>query len=268
MFVCFGSIPWILCFGSIPWILCFVSIPWTFWVPESSGSRDSDSKSAATADEKSPDHSPSTGARVVRLRSNGSGSNNKHNTIVEAVGSEEHFEDGLVTPPVSNVPDPPNRFTQVKTGKPAVVIVFDVDKWEARIAGGGPIPITESLLDQARNDLYYCFKNMAGEVLKFGRSRRDPSSVQRLVLVVRDERCLYPGCHAPPDRCDVHHTNEVVKDEGFTDVEVMGLFRKSHHRHIHINDLVVIREFGGSVTIKHRKTGAIEAQTRNLKRAA
>jgi hypothetical protein len=53
----------------------------------------------------------------------------------------------------------------------------------------------------------------------------------------------------------------VVKDQGFTDVEVMGLFCKSHHRHIHVNDLVVIREPGGAVTIKNRRTGAIEAQT-------
>ena len=151
--------------------------------------------------------------------------------------------------------------TTVKMGKPAVVIVFDVDKWKARIAGGSPIPITESLLDQARNDLYYCFKNMVGEVLKFGRSRRDPSPIQRLVLVVRDEKCLYPGCYAPPDACDAHHTNEVVKDRGNTDTDVMGLFCEAHHRHLHINDLVVKRNPDGSITIIERRTGAIVAST-------
>jgi hypothetical protein len=160
----------------------------------------------------------------------------------------------------SNAP-PGTGATTVKTGKPAVVIVFDVDLWKARIAGGVPIPITESLLDLARNDLYYCFKNMAGEVIKFGRSRREPTPVQRLVLVVRDEKCLYPGCHAPPDACDAHHLNEVVKDKGNTDTEVMGLFCEAHHRHIHLNDLIVKRNPDMSITIIERRTGAVVAST-------
>jgi hypothetical protein len=168
----------------------------------------------------------------------------------------------------SNQTAPAAPITMVKTAKPAVVIVFDVDRWQARLAGGRPILITESLLDQARNDLYYCFKNTAGEVLKFARSRRDPTPVQRLALVVRDERCVYPGCHTPPESCDAHHTNEVVKDRGFTNVEVMALFCRSHHRHIHLNDLVVIRETNGTITVKKRNTGAVAAQTVEQKRAA
>jgi hypothetical protein len=236
----------------------------------SSDPPDSESK-GSDAHAENPDRPSSSGSKVVRLLATDSGSNNSHADL-QALDSDQLFEDGQAPPSVPNAPDPPAHSTQVTTGKPAMVIIFDVDKWEARIAGGGPIPITASLLDQARNDLYYCFKNMAGEVLKFGRSRRDPTPVQRLALVVRDERCLYPGCHAPPERCDVHHTNEVVKDKGLTDVEVMGLFCKSHHRHIHVNDLVVIRELGGSVTIKNRTTGAIEAHTpqraENLRRAA
>lgn len=158
--------------------------------------------------------------------------------------------------------------TVVKTSKPAVVIVFDVDRWKARIAGSSPIPITESLLDQARNDLYYCFENAVGEVLKFARARRDPTPIQRLVLVVRDEMCLYPGCHAPPEACDAHHINEVVKDKGRTDTDVMGLFCEAHHRHIHLNDLVVKRNPDGSITIIERRTRAIVASTPPKKRAA
>jgi hypothetical protein len=156
----------------------------------------------------------------------------------------------------------------VKTAKPAVVIMFDVDRWKARIAGGGPIPITESLLDQARNDLYYCFKNPVGEVIKFARSRRDPTPIQRLVLVVRDEKCLYPGCHAPPDACDAHHLNEVVKDPGRTDTDVMGLFCEAHHRHIHLNDLVVKRNTNGTITIIERRTGTEVVSSHPRKEAA
>ncbi len=167
---------------------------------------------------------------------------------------------------VANSP-PAGSATTVKTGKPAVVIVFDVDQWKARMAGGSPIPITESLLDQARNDLYYCFQNMTGEVIKFGRSRRDPTPLQKLVLIVRDEKCLYPQCHAPPEACDAHHLNEVVKDRGRTDTDVMGLFCEAHHRHVHLNDLVVRRNPDGSITIVERRTGAVIASS-NSKRAA
>jgi hypothetical protein len=184
------------------------------------------------------------------------------------VGLQEPTVRGGSPPGVSRSNAPPRAGAiTVKTGKPAVVIVFDVDKWKARIAGGGPLPITESLLDQARNELYYCFKNVVGEVIKFGRSRRDPTPIQRLVLVVRDERCLYPGCHAPPDRCDAHHTNEVVKDNGNTDTDAMGLFCEAHHRHIHLNDLIVKRNLDMSITIIERRTGAVVAST-TKKRAA
>lgn len=185
------------------------------------------------------------------------------------VGLGDPMVRGVRPPGVSSSNAPPGAgVTTVKTGKPAVVIVFDVDRWKARIAGGEPIPITESLLDQARNDLYYCFKNMIGEVIKFGRSRRDPTPLQKLVLVVRDEKCLYPGCHAPPDACAVHHTNEVVKDKGNTDTDVMGLFCEAHHRHIHLNDLVVKRNLAdGSLHVTERRTGTIVAST-PYKRAA
>jgi hypothetical protein len=190
------------------------------------------------------------------------------NVGLRLVGLEEPTVRDGSPPGVSNSNAPPGTgATTVKTGKPAVVIMFDVDLWKARLAGGVPIPITESLLDLARNDLYYCFKNMVGEVIKFGRSRREPTPVQRLVLVVRDGKCLYPGCHAPPDACDAHHLNEVVKDRGNTDTDVMGLFCEAHHRHIHLNDLVVKRNPDMSITIIERRTGAVVAST-TKKRAA
>jgi hypothetical protein len=116
--------------------------------------------------------------------------------------------------------------------------------------------------------LYYCFKNTVGEVIKFARSRRDPTPIQRLVLVVRDEKCLYPGCHAPPDACDAHHLNEVVKDRGRTDTDVMGLFCEAHHRHIHLNDLVVKRNANGTITIIERRTGTEVVSSHPRKEAA
>ena len=69
---------------------------------------------------------------------------------------------------------PPFRPVVVNSAKPAVVIVFDIDRYEAEIVGHGPIPVTSDLFDAAKADLYYFFQNGQGEVLKFGRAKRDP----------------------------------------------------------------------------------------------
>lgn len=150
--------------------------------------------------------------------------------------------------------------TRVTTGKPATVIVFDVEKYEAELLDGAPLPITQSLFDEIRRSLFALFTNSNGEILKFGRTRRDPSLAQRLAVMVRDRRCVYPGCNAPPNRCSVHHFNEFVRDHGFTDVEVLGLLCEPHHRHLHLNELRVVREADGTVTIRDRSSGAVVAR--------
>jgi hypothetical protein len=87
----------------------------------------------------------------------------------------------------------------VNTAKPSVIMIFNVDKWEAELLGHGPIPVTASLFDRTRADLYYLFQNMHGEPLKFGRAQKDPSLAQRLAVLARDRHCSYPGCHAEHD---------------------------------------------------------------------
>jgi hypothetical protein len=167
---------------------------------------------------------------------------------------------------------PPNVTTnaviQMQTGRPAVVFVFNVDKYEAELLGHGPVPITESLLDQTKADLYYAFQNMRGEVLKFGRAKKDPTPIQRLAVAIRDKRCCVPGCHKPADHCEVHHFNEWLLDHGFTDVEVLGLICKPHHRHLHLNDLVATRERDGTVAIRDRHTREILIVATKTRKAA
>ena len=144
------------------------------------------------------------------------------------------------------------RTVTVKTAKPAVVIRFDVDRWSADMVGHGPVPVTASLFDQTRAELYYLFHNMHGEVLKFGRARKDPTPIQRLAVIARDRRCIFPGCTAPPDRCEIHHVNEYFRDQGATDVDVLGLLCKAHHRHIHTANLKLHRKPDGSVVVHQR----------------
>ena len=39
--------------------------------------------------------------------------------------------------------------------------------------------------DLAKADLYFSFTNMRGEILKFGRARRDPTALQRLAIMAQ-----------------------------------------------------------------------------------
>ena len=149
------------------------------------------------------------------------------------------------------------------SAKPAIVIVFDVDRYEAEILGRGPIPVTPDLFDTARADLYYFFKNTRGEILKFGRAKRDPTAAQRLAVEVRDRHCIYPSCRVPASRCQVHHLNEWLIDQGFTDVEVLGLFCDAHHRHLHTRQLVATRQPDGTVVIRIRASGEVIATGTN-----
>ena len=150
--------------------------------------------------------------------------------------------------------------TRVTTGKPATIIVFDIDKYEAEMLDHGPVPVTESLFDDVRRSLYLYFKNAKGEILKFGRARRDPTIAQRLAVMVRDRHCQFGNCETPASMCDVHHLNEWLHDNGFTDIEVLTLFCHPHHQHIHTNNLKATREPDDTITITNRTTGTIVAR--------
>jgi hypothetical protein len=145
----------------------------------------------------------------------------------------------------------------VNTGNPAVIIVFNVDKWQATLIGKGPIPVTASLFDSTRAELYYLFESMEGEILKFGRARRDPTPLQRLAIIARDQRCIYPDCTTWADRCQIHHIDEVHQDWGDTDVDNMGPLCGPHHPHTHHNELVLERKPYGLVDVVRRDSGEV-----------
>ncbi len=171
------------------------------------------------------------------------------------------------SPPIRPVADLLcNRPVTVRSAKPAVVIVFDVDRYEAEILGHGPIPVTADLFDAVRNDLYAYYQGADGAILKFGRIRREPTLLQRLAIEVRDRHCIFPYCRAPASRCHVHHLNEWLLDHGFTDVEVLGLFCDAHHRHLHVEELKAQLEPDGAVTIHDRTTGEVIARATKIDR--
>ena len=155
-----------------------------------------------------------------------------------------------------------------RSAMPATIVVFDIDRYEAELLDHGPVPVTASLFEQAKAALYLYFKNGKGEILKFGRARRDPSIAQRLAVMARDRGCDFGDCDAPVSACSIHHFDEWLLDNGFTDVEVLGLFCDPHHRHIHLENLRAVRELDGSVTIIDRTTGAVVARASPKRKAA
>ena len=44
-----------------------------------------------------------------------------------------------------------------------------------------------------------------GVPLSHGRTRRLPTAAQRRAISARDRGCVFPGCDAPPSRCQAHH---------------------------------------------------------------
>jgi hypothetical protein len=111
--------------------------------------------------------------------------------------------------------------------------------------------------EHALRELYYLFQNTTGEVLKMGRARHNPTPQQRLAVIARDRCCTWPGCSTPADLCGIHHFNEWLADQGQTDVEVLGLFCRPHHRHLHLENLKATRETDGTVTIRDRRSNQI-----------
>jgi Domain of unknown function (DUF222) len=130
-----------------------------------------------------------------------------------------------------------------KSGKPALVITIDAKTLDAELIGHGPISLEDALEVAARAELYGAIRDMSGEILNFGRSRRFASAIQNLALVVRDKQCMYPGCDGHWTMTDAHHTHE-FENGGLTDLEWLARVCQPHHTYLHANDLRLVKRDG------------------------
>jgi hypothetical protein len=73
----------------------------------------------------------------------------------------------------------------------------------------------------------------ASVVLDFGTSTRLASESQYLAMAARDGGCRWPGCDRPPGWCEAHHIDEVIRDDGPTNLSNMVLLCSSHHHYVH-----------------------------------
>ncbi len=100
--------------------------------------------------------------------------------------------------------------------------------------GAGPIPTQDALklVDDPRTDIYAAIQATNGAIMKFGRSRRLASPLQKLALALSDNgRCCQPGCETSWNRCDADH-DPPWDEGGRTDINDLRLMCTcEHHPH-------------------------------------
>ena len=82
-----------------------------------------------------------------------------------------------------------------------------------------------------------------GEPLFLGRSQRRVSAPQRRAIAVRDGGCVFPGCDAALEHCDVHHV-VAFSEGGATDVDQMAMLCRFHHGISHRPDWMMTHTTG------------------------
>ena len=72
-----------------------------------------------------------------------------------------------------------------------------------------------------------------GQPMNMGRTRRLFPPHLRRATEVRDQGCIFAGCHAPTHWCDTHHVREWLADHGETSLENAALLCERHHTKVH-----------------------------------
>ena len=87
-----------------------------------------------------------------------------------------------------------------------------------------------------------------------GRARRTVSARLRRALIARDRHCVWPGCKAPPSRCDAHHIWHWMHD-GPTNLANLALLCHTHHHDLHTQHLTIKRNSDGIWTTGRQPRG-------------
>ena len=134
----------------------------------------------------------------------------------------------------------------------ALIVTMQAETLESKILGAGPLPTEDALalVDDARTDIYAAIQKTDGAILRFGRSRRLATALQKLALALRDGgTCAHPGCAAPWTRCDADH-DPPWDEGGLTNVESMRhLCSNEHHPHRHETGRNITRQTDGTWTL-------------------
>jgi hypothetical protein len=126
--------------------------------------------------------------------------------------------------------------SSASNGKTVVLLNVNVETLEAEIVGHGPISNDELSECLARAEVYAAIKDMDDVTIRFGRSKRFGTALQKLLLAAQGGgMCWYPGCDRHWAHTRVHHKKR-FEDGGCTDLENLALLCDQHHRHHHLVD--------------------------------
>jgi uncharacterized protein DUF222/HNH endonuclease len=121
--------------------------------------------------------------------------------------------------------------------RPHLTVTVDVEALKGHVGTGqadhvGPIP--SEMTRRLACDASLMRVVMAGpsEPLEVGRRTPVVSAGLRRAVVLRDERCRFPGCDRPHAWCDAHHVRHWA-DGGETNLANLVLLCRPHHRLLH-----------------------------------
>ena len=89
--------------------------------------------------------------------------------------------------------------------------------------------------------------NAPGGSADIGRARRTVPARLRRALIARDRHCVWPGCKAPPSRCDSHHIWHWMHG-GPTNLANLALLCHKHHHQLHTDHLTIEHNPDGTWT--------------------
>jgi HNH endonuclease len=121
-------------------------------------------------------------------------------------------------------------------GKTVVLLSVKLETLQAELVGHGPIGLDELSECLARADVYAAITDMNDVPIRFGRSKRLATAMQKLLLAASGGgTCSYPGCDRHWTQTKVHHVMR-FEEGGLTDIENLALLCDQHHRHHHLVD--------------------------------
>jgi hypothetical protein len=121
--------------------------------------------------------------------------------------------------------------------RPHVTITIAADDAAAGTGVGtgqftGPIPATEVLWMARDAKVTFIHLDPVGVPVNVSEGRKNIATSLWRALLVRDGRCRWPGCDAPPNWCDVAHAEVPDRDGGPAVLGNTALLCRRHHRKV------------------------------------
>jgi hypothetical protein len=128
----------------------------------------------------------------------------------------------------------------LRTVKPHVIVKIDIEDLVDPATGPGAATMGfGASISAARARMLACDGNVTrivigpeGRPLDIGRDKRVYPPHLRKAIELRDEHCVFAGCHAPTYWCDVHHLVHWA-DDGDTSEDNGALLCERHHTKVH-----------------------------------